>query len=277
MNVKLVRNYHRALRRNISFELYDLHKKNEIQLFFNFLGPIYEDWVERRMFHMLELPYFKPFYLTDFNKMVDFIFKCDAKRYRKRVGKLVQEHGVRALNNLYALHWYFPLENPDKYFNFDFSELFIPFDLAKGSSIRALFRYYGIKRFSRLYESALHMSHREVHDTAIMVRRSLNNNDGLMPKKPKNIREIHDTLSFFVGCDIEHLSTTFTQELDFLNGVQIEGGRYTIEAPRSYVDLVKTGEELHHCVGKAGYVNMILAGECQILNLLNFDGKRVYS
>ncbi|MCO4756159.1 MAG: hypothetical protein KC478_16880 [Bacteriovoracaceae bacterium] len=238
VNTSLASSYSQALRRGIPFELYDYHKKKEINLFFNWLGPIYENWVDERSFYMLEIPFFKPFYLSDFESAIECIFGKNGKRYRKRAGALTQEHGMRALNNLYALSCFFPKENPDKFFNVDFGSFYIPFELFTNREGWALLEHYGFNRFLKLKDSILEETKSCYIDTARMFQ-SLNKN--YLPKKPKSIVELHNRVMELASLDQEHVNTTFLQELDFLHGRELDYGRYVIEVPRSYIDLFETG------------------------------------
>lgn len=253
----------------------EILRDEEIRCFFSFLDSSLEYFISNREYYKI-----KPLYLATRNHSFDevllkFLNVKNVRPYRKRMGKLILKSGTDILNALLVLRRIFPYTNIDKLLNY--VDLFKPdFNLLKtvfcSLDHTRLSLFYSEDRVLKLLQGYDVI---EVEDLSHMMKRFAKNHlELILPRKPKNITEIHDVLVTNSVTDGNLIGKKFTQAIDHFHCVTLR--EYTIEVPNSYETLLKTGRELNHCVAHGGYFQRIKRRECYILNLL-FKGKRVYT
>ena len=108
-----------------------------------------------------------------------------------------------------------------------------------------------------------------LEDTTIMYKQLFENDiliDEILPKKPKNIRELH-TLFTRECRKIKQPKSLLNQNLDFLKNQKIDD--YKIFIPETTFDLIDIGNSLSICVGNGYYAKKVLKKQCNIIALKN--------
>jgi hypothetical protein len=138
------------------------------------------------------------------------------------------------------------------------------------ASIKTLLKYYPEKRvINLLLNNDLSM----FKDTIYMFNQieQLRDDFSFLPKKPKNIKIIHDALSRMTR-KLETPDFNLEQRDDVLAlDKKILKDGLTIRVPKCHYDLVDLGEALNFCIGNGYYSNQVKDKKCSIVGV--FDNK----
>ena len=163
----------------------------------------------------------------------------------------------------------------DSLFKVDHTQELDPFYEFNEECHLKLLDHYSLERVFKLMLSAQNDASYVEEDliSLLNILDSLPNNvhSGILPKKPKDIKKLHDDLSKAL-IPYTKMGISLDQELYYLDGAEMEG--FTIEVPKISDDLVSTSIELDHCVHT--YIHHVKNGHCCIINLKRAD-KRVYT
>lgn len=141
--------------------------------------------------------------------------------------------------------------------------------------IQNLLINYNEKRVVSLFANYSESDYLE--DTIIMYKRLFENDimiNDILPKKPKNIRELHDI--FMRECKkIKTPNIGLKQDkIDYLEGLEVKGLKFMI--PKTAHDLIDIGNKLSICVGNGYYAEKILNKRSNIIALTSSSGKYLY-
>lgn len=148
---------------------------------------------------------------------------------------------------------------------------FIPEDLIV--DVQNLLINYNERRVVKLFSNYTQQD--ELEDTIRMYKILFENDleiDKILPKKPKNIKELHDL--FMRECVKVRVpnSSLKQEEVEYLNNINIQD-KYSIYVPQKSHDLIDIGNELSICVGNGYYARKVLNKEVNIISLKNTQGK----
>ena len=268
--------YDLVRKENNKAALYALHRKFEIQNMFEFLGPLYREWLSEGRFEMLPLPYF-PILKNNFQGVVT---NLSARKHRlslKLMGQNTEKYGVRFLNNMFELLKTMKGVDSSSYidhiYNLDHTQ-----ELAQRVSDRArdypiLLNHYSIRRYFKLlltFDDELAMDVRSMlRDLADLT---FEEQSAILPKKPRSLYELHNVLDREFLKRKSDPNIELQQSINLIHGYKC--GDFEIEVPKTSGDLQDTSYELRHCVHT--YVERVRKRECQILNLKR-HGMRAYT
>jgi hypothetical protein len=251
----------------------DLHALQEysrnytIRAEFKFLGNFFDQKVEKGQFELLALPHFN----TDLETFRGVVEKLAgplfSKGLVKKFGTHLEKYGVTFLNNYFqmmTLRALLPL-TLDQLMALNHSYALPINSREKYLSVEKILEYYTPQRIIKL------LSTYEIDWCQDLVGYSDAQLERWLPQKPKSFREIHDVLSDSI-LKVKHENVPLNQSLSLLDGKSLDN--YVIEVPMESKTLIQTSKELHHCVHT--FKDAILAGRCQIINLLE-NGKRKYT
>ena len=111
-----------------------------------------------------------------------------------------------------------------------------------------------------------------LEDTTIMYKQLFENDiliDDILPKKPKNIRELH-TLFTRECRKIKQPKSLLNQNLEYLLNKKVDDFRIFI--PETTFDLIDIGNSLSICVGNGYYAKKVLSKKCNIISLKDLKG-----
>jgi hypothetical protein len=138
------------------------------------------------------------------------------------------------------------------------------------TAIKTLLRHYPEKRVvNLLLNNELSM----LNDTIYMFKEIENMRDdfSFLPKKPKNIKIIHDTLSRMTR-KLETPNFNLEQRDDVLAlDKKILKDGMSIRVPKSHYDL---GEALNFCIGNGYYSNQVKNKKCSIVGVFDSKGAK---
>jgi hypothetical protein len=217
-----------------------------------------------------------------FQDGIDDLFDSDtveSAREHKLFMDLANKYGTVFVNNLFQISL---LNNKSKQSpkldfisKLDHSQEINPFYEFNKECYLKLLDYYSLERVFKLMLSSSSLGEFIEEDVILLFKEmeslSKEIQSQVLPKKPKNLKKLHDDLSKAL---ISHtkMGISLDQEISYLDGVQLE--EFTIEVPKISDDLVSTSIELDHCVHT--YIHHVKNGLCCIINLKRAD-KRVYT
>ena len=241
---------------------------------FRFLRDYLKEWIESDRPYLLALPYFN----TDQEDFRGVVEKLTKKRFSKGILRIfwekVKKYGVTFLNNYYELT---PFMDDlgithDELLSLDHS-IILQRDLKlRLQGIMGVLKHYSHYRKMILLRAADESMRADI--ARMWDQFNLDNDPEvkeILPKKPRDLKTVHDKLS-------THLrlrsipDTHLNQDINFLHG--LPAGEFIIDVPKTSHDLIRTSDELKHCV--FSYENSVQKKQCQILNLLK-GGAKVYT
>jgi hypothetical protein len=132
-------------------------------------------------------------------------------------------------------------------------------------------RYSNKRKIILISTATIEMTEELRRLTWNLLRFSTEKRNAWFPKKPKSLREVHDSLSKEMLKE-KTPDGPLDQEIEFINGLKVDG--FEIEVPTMVHDLIETSQELKHCVHS--YFQRVIVKKCQIINLCR-EGKRIYT
>lgn len=138
-------------------------------------------------------------------------------------------------------------------------------------NIAKLMKYYNEQRvFKLLFSENLnhHAFLNDIRQMLITVEKSGYKNYKL-PKKPKSLKEIHDTLTRICKkLEIPDYDLNQKEDILKLDNEKIDEN-LIIRVPKTHHDLVDLGEMLNFCIGNGYYSNEVLSQRCSIVGIFD--------
>lgn len=210
------------------------------------------------------------------NKICEQIFSKPTKKLRKLTNQIFSSENpdISVLNLIKILSINIKVNNdiivkyysPSVYRSKGINRLTIDF-------VKKIKKLYGDDRTTKLL---LNDNFSSLGDIIYMIndiesKRELD----FLPKKPKSLKEIHDSLSrMYLKLEIPDYNLEQREDILILDNKKIDDNMI-IRVPKTHYDLIDLGEDLSFCIGNGDYSREVKEGRCSIVSIYK-DNKPLY-
>ncbi len=216
----------------------------------------------------LVLSSFDEKYGFETNSLCQKVFNKPSKSTRKMIKKVFEspEPSLSVLNIIKILSISLKINNDliIKNYNSDVERITNPSSLTVDFTKKLLKRYPEDRVVKLLLNDDLSL----IADTAHMINEIEDMREiDFLPKKPKTIKEIHDSLSrMMLKLNIPNYSLEQREDILILDDKALNDNM-VIRVPKTHYDLIDLGEDLNFCIGNGYYSKEVKEGRCSVVSI----------